>query len=187
MPRHRARLLLAAILWTAVLTFGPSAVPPLRADPVMAFGPNPRAPDNRSALVPCAAPVGAALHKERLQEVLLNACFLTPQDFQLGPDVTGYSSALVQQSPALFRDHSKPLWNASRANNGAAGPEPGFGCITNSLLFANACLDQGPRPTIATTATPIICATALPLSLSCVRGGAGPAVGDTGWHVYRRS
>lgn len=62
--------------------------------------------------------------------------------------VIDYPYALVAADPTLFRDRNRHLWNATRPINGS-GPGPDFGYITNSLSYANACLDRGPRPDVA--------------------------------------
>lgn len=62
--------------------------------------------------------------------------------------VIDYPYALVAANPTLFRDRNRHLWNASRGINGVQ-PGPKFGYITNTLSYANTCLDQEPRSDVA--------------------------------------
>ncbi|MTE01757.1 hypothetical protein GIY56_15815 [Paracoccus sp. YIM 132242] len=71
-----------------------------------------------------------------------------PEPIIISEIVVDYPYALVLADPDLFRDRNRHLWNASRGINGAQeGPD--FGYITNSLSYANPCLDREARPDMA--------------------------------------
>ena len=72
----------------------------------------------------------------------------SPDPLIISEVVIDYPYALVAANPSLFRDRNRHLWNASRDINGAR-PGPKFGYITNTLSYANPCLDQEPRPDVA--------------------------------------
>lgn len=73
----------------------------------------------------------------------------SPDSVTISEIVIDYPYALVAEDPALFRDRSRHLWNATRTINGSGAEGPQFGYITNSLSYVNACLKREPRPDIA--------------------------------------
>jgi hypothetical protein len=93
----------------------------------------------------------------------------SPDPVIISEVVIDYPYALVVADPTLFRDRNRHLWNASRDINGMrAGPQ--FGYITNSLSYANACLNREPRPDIAFL--PYI-RRGMPISEACQRAQTG--------------